>query len=80
MVTVKASDADGTDVATHEVTVTVTDVDEEGQADDLLETYDTNDNNRIDKSEALAAIEDYIFGGTLTKDQALQVITLYIFG
>ena len=60
MVTVKASY--GTDMDTHEVTVTVTDEDEEGQADDLLETYDTNDNNRIDKSEALTAIEDYLFG------------------
>ena len=78
MVTVKASD--GTDMDTYEVTVTVTDEDEEGQADDLLETYDTNDNNRIDKSEALTAIEDYIFGGILTKEQALEVITLYIFG
>ena len=47
MVTVKASD--GTDMDTHEVTVTVTDVDEEGQADDLLETYDTDDNNRIEQ-------------------------------
>ena len=78
MVTVKASD--GTDMDTYEVTVTVTNEDEEGQADDLLETYDTNDNNRIDKREALTAIEDYIFGGILTKEQALEVITLYIFG
>ena len=77
-VTVKASY--GTDMDTHEVTVTVTDVDEEGQADDLLETYDTNDNNRIDKSEALTAIEDYLFNESITKDQVLEVIALYLFG
>ena len=81
MVTVKASD--GTDMDTQEVTVTVTDEDEMVvvvPGDSLLETYDTNGNDQIDKSEALTAIEDYIFEGILTKDQALEVITLYLFG
>ena len=73
VISVTVTAEDGTS-QTYTVTVTVM------GAGTLLDRYDANDNNRIDKSEALTAIEDYIFGGTLTKDQALQVITLYIFG
>ena len=71
MVTVKASA--GTDMATtHDVTITVTDVEEMAPEMSLLERYDANGNDQIDKSEALMAIEDYIFDGILTKDQALR--------
>ena len=47
---------------------------------ELIDRYDTNSNGRIDKSEALAAVVDYLFHGTLTKEQALQVVNLYLFG
>ena len=79
MVTIHATDATmKTGMKT--VMVMVTDEDDTIVEQTLLEMYDANDNDQIDKSEALTAIEDYIFEGILTKDQALEVITLYIFG
>ena len=77
MVTVRASE--GTDMDTLDVTVTVTDEDDAAPSD-LMERYDNNNNGRIDKDEALTAIDDYLFDGILTKDQALEVINLYLFG
>ena len=73
VITVMVTAEDGAS-QTYTVTVNV------AMGDTLLDSYDANDNGRIDKSEALTAIEDYIFGGILTKDQALEVIALYIFG
>ena len=78
MVTVEASD--GTNMASHEVTVTVTDVSEMAPEMSLLEMYDENDNNRIDKNEVLAGVEDYIFRQTITREQVLELVELYIFG
>ena len=75
-ITVTVTAEDGTTMMTYTVMVTVAPPVE----GDLLDRYDADDSGRIDKSEALTAIGDYIFGGILTKDQALQVITLYIFG
>ena len=46
----------------------------------LLARYDTNSNGRIEKSEALTAIDDYLFHGTLTKEQMLDIVDLYLFG
>ena len=46
----------------------------------LLDRYDIDDSNEIEKSEALTAVEDYLFNGTLTKEQVLDVINLYLFG
>ena len=65
------------------MTIMVTDVSEMVPEMSLLEMYDENDNNRIDKDEALVAINDYLFGvgdEQITKDQVLEVITLYLFG
>ena len=78
MVTVEASD--GTNMASHEVAIMVTDVSEMVPEMSLLEMYDENDNNRIDKNEVLAAVDDYLFERTITKEQALEVIDLYLFG
>ena len=44
--------------------------------------YDTNDNG-IEKSEVLAAINDYLFGVVgceITKSEVLELINLYLFG
>ena len=44
--------------------------------------YDTNDNG-IEKSEVLAAINDYLFGGVdceISKSEVLDLINLYLFG
>ena len=81
-VTVTATDsADASDSI--EVTITVTDVDEEPVEQTLLDKYDDDDSGDIDKSEAIAAINDYLFGEgdeAITKDQAIEVINLYLFG
>ena len=42
--------------------------------------YDTNGNNMIEKDEAIAAINDYLFGGNVTKDDVIAIINLYLFG
>ena len=49
----------------------------------LIDRYDTNSNATIEKSEVLAAITDYLFGGageTISKAEVLRLITLYLFG
>ena len=48
----------------------------------LLERYDTNpENGRIDKTEVLKAIDDYLFQqDIITKDEVLSIIDLYLFG
>ena len=76
-VTVTASDGEEQDTVT--VTITVTDVDEEVT---LLERYDADDSGMIEKSEALAAINDYLFGegdAAISREDVLEVINLYLF-
>ena len=73
MINVTVTAEDGTTMMTYTVTVTV------AMGDTLLGTYDTNNNNRIDKDEALVAINDYLFERTITKEQALEIINLYLF-
>ena len=73
--TIKVSD--GTDSDTVVVTITVTDVVEEGPS--LLETYDADDNGQIDKSEIREAIIHYI-EGDIDRAQLRAVIILYITG
>ena len=81
MVTVEADDGTYTD--THDVTVTVTDVDEDGApGGSLLDRYDDNDNDRIDRSEVLDGINDYLFGTegqAISKAEVLDLIRMYLF-
>ena len=72
MVTVKADD--DTYMDTHEVTVTVTDVDETVVGQTPLQRYDDNDNGRIDKEELVEAIFDYNVNETLEKAQLVDLI------
>ena len=49
----------------------------------LLERYDADKSGTIEKSEAIQAITDYLFGegaDAISKDEAIQVINLYLFG
>ena len=63
---------------THVVLIRVTDVDEMTPEGSLLDRYDTNDNDRIDKNEVLTAISDYFNQvGGLTKPEVLEIIRLY---
>ena len=78
-VTVKASD--GTNEDTLDVTVTVTDVDEDvAPADPLKDKYDANDNDEIERSEVFAAINDYLEGdaGAPTRVDVFRLIDLYL--
>ncbi len=54
------------------VTISVTNVDLPGKAND----YDADKNERIDRAEAISAVVDY-FDGLLTKEEALEIIELY---
>ena len=77
MVTVMADD--DTYMATRDVVVTVTDVDDVVSGDTLLERYDV-DNNGLDKSEVLQAINDYLFEDAISKTDVLSLINMYLFG
>ena len=74
LVTVKASD--GTNMASHEVTVTVTNVDDTTVGEDLLDRYDADDSGHIDLGEAVDAVLDYQ-DGNLSLSDAVDVILLY---
>ena len=73
MVTVRADD--GTYMDTVNVTVRVTNVDEQAETG-VLGMYDTNRNGQIDRSEIVAAITDYQ-ALRLTRAQMVEIITLY---
>ena len=50
--------------------------------DPLVARYDANGNGAIDKSEVIAAIDDYLFGEgePITKAEVIKLIDLYLFG
>ena len=43
---------------------------------DLLSRYDADGNGRIDRDEAIRAVQDY-FNNLISRDEALEVIRLY---
>ena len=57
------------------VTVAVVNVGLEG----MVGRYDTDDNEAIDRDEAIAAVVDY-FDGVISKEEAIAVITVYFAG
>ena len=78
-VTVKASD--GTNEETLDVTITVTDVDEDvTPADPLVDRYDADDNGEIERAEVFAAIDDYLDEGAdaPTRADVFKLIDLYL--
>ncbi len=79
MVTVEAND--GTNDASRDVMVTVTDVEETGTGDALVDRYDT-DNNGLDRSEVIRAINDYLDEGenAPTRADVIRLINLYLDG
>ena len=51
--------------------------------DPLITRYDADSNDMIDKSEVIAAINDYLFGEegeTISKADVIRLINLYLFG
>ena len=79
-VTVEAYD--GTYMVTQDVTVTVTDVEDDvvTPGDSLVDMYDANDNGRIDKDELANAVFDYNINMTLSKASLVELIFSYEIG
>ena len=77
-VVVKAADPGGLS-ATIDVTINVTDVDEEVPVTptDPVETYDTDGTPGISISELFAAIDDYFEGGIINISELFEVIDAY---
>ena len=76
-VTVTASDSGGLSDSI-DVTITVTDVDDMVTGETLLDRYDDNDNDQIDKDEVFRAIDDYFdYPDRLTKEEVFEIVDLY---
>ena len=79
-VTIEADD--GTNQASRDVTVTVTDVDDEPVTPEpgtLLERYDADKSGTIDKGEVIEAINDYLDSVEgVSKKDVIDVINLYL--
>ena len=73
-ITVTVTAEDGTTTMTYTVMVTVL----TESTETLLERYDVNNNNQIDKDEVLTAIEDFLVHKTTTKEEVLDLILLYL--
>ena len=76
MVTVKAND--GTNDAERDVTIRVTDVDEEVTGDALLDEYDPNGDGTIERADMRRAVGDF-FGTspTLSRADMRRLVGLY---
>ena len=74
MVEVTATDPSG-DSDTITVTITVTDV--RVSENTVANSYDANNDERIVRSEAIAAVKDYFTDPTIAKADVIEVITLY---
>ena len=73
--TVEADDL--TYTATHNVVVTVTDVEDDAPViDDPVAEFDANDDGMIDGTEVLAAVKAY-FAGDITPSEVLAVVKQY---
>ena len=48
--------------------------------DPLVARYDANNNGTIERSEVIAAINDYLFGGVISRRDVIRLINLYLFG
>ena len=73
MVTVEADD--GTYMDTHEVTVTVTEVDEMAPGDPLLAKYDGNQDGKIDREEVLDGIDAFFLNASpALREEVLDLI------
>ena len=50
--------------------------------DPLVARYDANNNGMIDRSEVIAAINDYLFGegDPIIRAEVIKLINLYLFG
>ena len=72
-ITVSVTAEDGTTTRTYTVTVI-----REGSpaSESMIDRYDANNNDVIDRDEVLAAVVDY-FNGAITRDEVLEVVKLF---
>ena len=68
--------SDGTDIATIEVTITVTNAD---TGSGIGDTYDANEDGTISSTEVLQAVKDY-FDNNINSTEVLAVVKLYFAG
>ena len=68
---VTAEDGETSRTYTVAVTVVVT-----GSQQSLKSRYDANNNDVIDRDEAIGAVVDY-FDGLISRDEVLEIIVLY---
>ena len=71
------TDAAGTDTAMEYSMPTMIVGAEAG--DTLLDRYDANNNEQIDRPEVLDAIRDFVFNQTIERDDVVDVIRLFVF-
>ena len=79
MVTVTATDPNS---ASDSITVTIMVTDVMVGNDATLDGYDANDNEMIEKSEVIKAINDYLFGegdAAISKADVIRLINMYLF-
>ena len=72
------TDAAGTDMAM-EYSMPTMMVGAEAE-DTLLNRYDANDDGSIDRVEMVVALRDYLFNETITRDDMITLLRLYLFG
>ena len=82
VITVEVKTEDRETTKTYTITVTRAEASASTDAT-LLDRYDTNNNDKIDKGEVIEAINDYLFGtgdDQITKAEVIEIIGLYLFG
>ena len=71
------------DVANNDFQILGLDFCEVDSSDPLIVRYDANNNGTIEKSEVIAAINDYLFGAgdeAISKSDVIKLINLFLFG
>ena len=82
VITVEVKTEDRETTKTYTITVTRAEASASTDAT-LLDRYDADGDDKIDKDEVLTAINDYLFGTgdeQITKAEVIEIINLYLFG
>ena len=84
VITIEVTSENGDASRVYTVEVTRSEPAAPGTSEQSLEDrYDTNNNDTIEKSEVLEAIDDYLFGEgdeAISKAEVIELIDLYLFG
>ena len=83
VITVEVKTEDRETTKTYTITVTRAEASASTDAAALLDRYDADGDDKIDKGEVIEAINDYLFGTgdeQITKAEVIEIINLYLFG